>query len=347
MSIEVQSNVPLAPHTTLRIGGFAKYFVVVKTEEELVDACIWANKKSVNTFVLGGGSNILISDNGFEGLVVLIDIKGREYEKGFDSNGVVVKVNSGELWDDFVEDLVSKGLSGAESLSGIPGKTGGAVVQNIGAYGHEISEIVEKVRFYDTEKEAFEECTGQECKFNYRQSIFKGDFNKIITSVWFGLHKNNEPDLKYKELTEKFAGPKPTVKQIRQAVLEIRKTKSMVVDPSDPNSVSAGSFFKNPVVQKEVFNKVKEKFPDAPNWPQKDGSVKLSAGWLIENSGLPRGYVYKNGKVGLSQKHALAIINKGGACASDVVEFSGFIQEKVKSTFGVKLELEVVFVGFD
>ncbi|MFA5776326.1 MAG: UDP-N-acetylmuramate dehydrogenase [Patescibacteria group bacterium] len=345
MSFEVQQNVLLAPYTTLKIGGLAKYFSVVKTEGELVEACDWAKKESQKIFILGGGSNVLVSDEGFKGLVVLVDIKGRSYRQENDRQEIMADIKAGELWDDLVLESVNKGYSGAECLSGIPGKVGASVVQNIGAYGQEVREIIEKVRFYDTRKQEFGEYSKEECGFEYRGSIFKGRSNRIVTSVQFKLSANKEPCLRYKELMKKFSDSRPTLKQVREVVLELRKSKSMLIDPNDPNSISAGSFFNNPVVADDIFEKIKEKYPDAPNWPQGNGSIKLSAGWLIEESGLPKGFIYKDGKVGLSQKHALAIINRGGARASDVYKFAEFIKKSVFDIFGVKLQPEVLFIG--
>lgn len=346
MLLEVQKHVPLASYTTLKIGGLARYFVVVKTENELIEACDWAKKELQKIFILGGGSNVLISDAGFDGLVILVDIKGHTFEHGENRYEIIADVKAGEIWDDFVLESVSKGYIGTECLSGIPGKVGGSIVQNIGAYGQEICEIVEKVRFYDIEKRDFGEYSNTGCQFGYRQSVFKGDFSKIVVSAQFKLKIGIEAVIKYKELVEKLGDVQPSPSQVREAVLELRKSKSMLVDASDPNSVSAGSFFKNPVVTNDGFKKIREQYPDAPSWVQKDGSIKLSAGWLIEKSGFPRGFIYKEGKVGLSQKHALAIINRGGARASDVYEFSEFIKKRVFDTFGVKLQLEVIFIGF-
>lgn len=337
MPPEICQNVSLASHTTLKVGGPARYFAVVKTEKQLAEVCDWAKSKSQKILVLGGGSNILVSDAGFDGLVISIDIKGRTYEKQNDgSQDIFAKVAAGELWDDFVSEAVEKGFQGVECMSGIPGKVGGSVVQNIGAYGQEISRVVCKVRFYDVERREFGECLGNDCDFNYRESTFKNKSDRIITSVLFKLRAGGESD--------KFVDQKPTLEQIRAGVLELRRSKSMLVDPTDPNSVSAGSFFKNPIVSSKVFSEIIQKYPDMPNWPQKDGLIKLSAGWLIERSGLPKGFVYKSGKVGLSQKHTLVIINRGGASASDVNRFSKYIQKRVQDFFGVKLESEVVYV---
>lgn len=346
MPLEVQNNVPLSLYTTLKVGGLATYFTVISTENELVEACNLAEDKSLKIFALGGGSNVLISDEGFDGLVVLMDIKGRMFTESGTKGDVIAEIKAGEVWDDFVLDSVSRGFGGVECLSGTPGKVGASAVQNIGAYGQEVSDVVEKVRYYDLESRNFEECQKGNCYFGYRSSDFKNKTSRIITSVDYRLTTNKEVQLKYKELKERFNDNKPTVKQVRDAVLELRKLKSMLIDRSDPDSVSAGSFFKNPVVTEDVFAKILDKYPDTPNWPQKNGLIKLSAARLIENAGMPKGFIYKDGKVGLSQKHALAIINRGGARASDILEFSEYIVSRVRNEFGVKLEPEVVFVGF-
>jgi len=345
MSFEIKQDVPLAPYTTLRIGGLARYFVSVKTEDKLVEACNWAKEKSQKVFVLGGGSNVLISDEGFDGLVILVDIKGRSYVEDIDRQEIVADIKAGEVWDDFVLESVNKGYYGVECLSGIPGRVGASIVQNIGAYGQEVCEVVERVRYYDIEAQKFREYSNIYCSFDYRASIFKGKSDKVVTAVRFKLSTTGRPAIKNKGLADKLVDKIPTPGAVREAVLELRRSNSMLVDPKDPNSVSAGSFFKNPVITGANFEKIKEKYPDAPNWPQEDGLTKLSAGWLIEKSGLPKGFVYSNGKVRLSQKHALAIINRGSAKAADVYEFAKYIQQEVQSVFGVKLEPEVVYVG--
>ncbi len=346
MEMKVYESVPLAPLTSLRVGGVARYFVSAKSEANLKEAVAWAEAKHQPIFILGGGSNILISDRGFNGLVIFMDIKGRHYMA--DTSGdILATVGAGESWDDLVEETVKNNYAGVECLSGIPGKVGASAVGNIGAYGQEVSETISKVRFYSTIGRCFETYSKDQCEFSYRESVFKKSKDIIVTSVTFKLRKDGEPTLKYKELADIFVGQKPTLSQVREATLIIRSSKSMLLDKNDPNSVSAGSFFKNPVVSKAIFEVIKEKHEEVPNWLQSDGKVKLSAGWLIEKSGFPKGYIYKDGKVGLSQKHALAIINRGGASASDAMEFSKVIQEKVLSSFGVNLEPEVVFIGFD
>lgn len=346
MSIKIVERIPLAEFTSLKIGGVAKYFASIESEAGLVEAVAWAKDKHQLLFVVGGGSNVLISDRGFDGLVVAINIKGRDYK--IDSSGqVFATIGAGENWDDFVEETVKKNYAGVECLSGIPGKVGASAVGNIGAYGQEVSETISEVKFYDTSKKCFETYSKEQCDFSYRDSVFKKSKDKIVTSVTFRLKESGEPSLKYKELIEKFAGQKPTLTQIREAVLGLRASKSMLLDKNDPNSVSAGSFFKNPIVDQIAFERIKSGYEEVPNWLQPDGKVKLSAGWLIEKSGFSKGYIYKDGKVGLSQKHALAIVNRGGASGNDVAEFSKAIQEKVQSSFGIKLEPEVVFVGFD
>jgi UDP-N-acetylmuramate dehydrogenase len=344
--MEVQTNVPLAPYTTLHIGGLARYFTVVTTEAELAQACNWCKQESLELFTLGGGSNVLISDSGYDGLVMLMAIKGRAYTPSTHQGQVLADIKAGESWDDFVCEAVTKGYVGMECLSGIPGKVGGSVVQNIGAYGQEVCEIVEQVTCYDTDRGEFSDYPTTACHFGYRQSSFKTDASKIVVSARFRLRVATESVVSYQELAAKFGSGKPTPAQVRQAVLALRKAKGMVVDSTDPNSVSAGSFFMNPFVPNTIFDTIKQTYPDVPHWPQPGGMTKLSAGWLIEKAGLPKGFIYQTGKVGLSQKHALAIINRGDAQASDVLALSELIKTSVFASFGVKLQPEVVCVGF-
>lgn len=339
----IKERVLLTPYTTLNIGGPARYFVEISDEAELKEACEWAEEQKLPVLTIGGGSNLLVADSGFDGLVILINSKGINIVAE-ESGEVYAEVSAGEVWDTFVEICVNKGYSGIECLSGIPGKVGGAVVQNIGAYGHEISESVVSVRFYDKEKREYVNCSKEGCGFAYRESLFKRNSDAIVASVKLRLAAS-VPVIMHKELQEKLPNGF-SLKDVRQAVLDLRRSKSMVYDHSDPNSISAGSFFKNPVVSKNCSESILLKYPQAPNWPQSKGSVKLSAGWLIENSGFPKGYCLPDGRAGLSQKHTLAIINRGGATAEDVIMLSDAIKKGVLNHFDVELIPEVVFAGF-
>lgn len=290
-------------------------------------------------FVLGGGSNVLISDEGFKGLVIHINIGGIIFNKD------LVYAGAGVNWDNFVGQCVNNNFYGLEALSGIPGTVGGAVVQNAGAYGGETKDTLYKVEIYDTQKDDFLEVDNAYCQFGYRSSIFKGSLEKIVVGAFFA--KRDKVFSENKEVIErlKLKGENINSINIRNAVLELRKEKSTIYDLSDPNSISAGCFFKNPVVGKDFFDNLLQLYPDIPYWLV-NGQVKLSAGWLVEKSGFPKGFVYKEGKVGLSEKHALVIVNKGNATALDIVEFVKMIQQKTYEKFKIYLETEVLLVGF-
>lgn len=339
MNINILANVSLAPFTTFRIGGPARFFVSVKSKDELREAFLWAKENHLPVFVLGGGSNVLISDDGFKGLVIHMNIGGIIFDKDF------VYAGAGVNWDSFVSECVQNDFWGLEPLSGIPGTLGGAVVQNAGAYGSEVKDVVYKVEVYDVQKDKFYEMESYDCQFAYRSSLFKGLLEKIVVGASFA--KKNKVGSENKEVMEKLKsmGESVSSKNFRNAVLEIRKEKSTIYNLSDPNSISAGCFFKNPIVSKDFFDNLLQLYPDIPYWLV-NGQIKLSAGWLVEKSGFPRGFVYKEGKVGLSEKHALVIVNKGNAKALDIVEFVRLIQQKVYEKFKIYLEPEVLLVGF-
>lgn len=339
MSLNISEGVLLAPFTTFKIGGPAKYFVSIGSKEELRSAYLWAKERTLPVFVLGGGSNILISDEGFNGLVIHMGIKGVSFNDGF------VYAGAGVDWDDFVKTCVENNFCGLEALSGIPGTVGGAVVQNAGAYGSEVKDVAYKVEVYDTQKDEFYEVKADSCQFAYRSSVFKNSLNKIVVGAFFA--RKDKVETENKEVLEKLKsrGDEVSSKNIRRVVLEIRKEKSMLYNPLDPNSIGAGCLFTHPIISTDKFELLIKNYPQMPYW-NCEGGVKLSAGWLVEQSGFPRGYVYKEGKVGLSQKHALVIVNKGNAKAQDVVEFYKLIQQKVWEVFEVSLEPEIVLVGF-
>jgi UDP-N-acetylmuramate dehydrogenase len=343
--ISLRENVPLAPLTTLKIGGEARLFVRTETEEQVVEAFKFAEKNEIDVFILGGGSNVLIADEGFDGLVLHIALKGIEFK------GNVAEVKAGEDWDRFVAIAVGKNLAGVECLSGIPGFTGGTPVQNVGAYGQEVSETITRVRVFDRKSGEILELTNADCKFAYRSSIFntKEKNRFIVLSVTFKLNDNGEPKIVYKDLREFFGERAPNLRETREAVLQIRRAKSMVIEDGDPNSKSAGSFFKNPVVSKSKFHEITEiaeslGFSNVPNFPFDDQSVKIPAAWLIERSGFQKGFV--RGNAGLSTNHTLALINLGNSTAQEIIELKNEIQDAVKRKFGIELAPEPVFVGF-
>lgn len=343
--LKIQKNVPLAEFTTFKIGGKARFFVRAKSENEIIEALVFAELNDFEVFILGGGSNILISDAGFDGLVLQVALKGISIvaeKDGF----IYVTAKAGEDWDEFVGFCVKNDLSGIECLSGIPGFVGGTPVQNVGAYGQEVSETIEIVRVFDRKSKEILELSNKDCKFSYRTSVFntteKNRF--VVLAVTYALKQNGEPKIIYKDLQTIFGERKPTIQETREAVIKIRSDKSMVIDPKDINTKSAGSFFKNPVVSKKKYAEMCGSFGGSiPFYEIDTENVKIPAAWLIEKSGFPKGYV--KGKVGLSTKHTLAIVNLDNASANDVLSIKEEIQHQVKKQFGVELKPEPVFVG--
>jgi UDP-N-acetylmuramate dehydrogenase len=351
----LSENVPLAPLTTLGIGGPARFFAECASGETLAAGVKWARDEGLPLFVLGGGSNIVIDDSGFSGLVLRISIRGIEI--ALEGQQVIITAGAGEDWDSLVAYCAGRNFAGFECLSGIPGRVGATPIQNVGAYGQETSETLVSVEALDLATGKVVEIRAEECGFGYRLSRFKArDRNRfIITRVTYRLVANGKPAVRYAELQKYFAengASDPTTEQVREAVLAIRRRKAMVIDPGDMDSRSVGSFFVNPVVTEEEFQKIKSrasnhmaKGEDMPAFPSSGGRVKLSAAWLIERAGFHRGYVH--GNVGTSTKHALAIINRGGGAAREVVELKEQIQSRVLDTFGVALTPEPIFVGFE
>lgn len=340
-SFNLHENVPLAPLTTLKIGGTARYFIVAGTEAQLHDAIAFAEQESLNVFILGGGSNVLIADQGFNGLVVQIGLRG--ISRTADQS--IVTAGAGEDWDQFVSYCVENCLAGVECLSGIPGFVGGTPVQNVGAYGQEVSETIASVRCFDRRTKQFTSLSNADCRFEYRTSIFNSTERDhyIVAAVTYSLRKNGEPKVVYKDLIEHFAGRHPALAEVRNAVLEIRRAKSMVIDAADPDSKSAGSFFKNPVIEKDTLEKIRSIHENIPSFAFGD-KVKIPAAWLIENSGFGKGFSL--GNAGISTKHTLALINRGGASSEDMLRLKAEIQKRVKEEFGIELQPEPVFVGF-
>lgn len=352
--INIQKDVPLAPLTTFKIGGKARFFVRAESEDEVIQAFNFIKKNDFEIFVLGGGSNVLISDNGFDGLVLQIGLKGISMIQNNDEI-VKIKAEAGEDWDEFVEFCVNKNLAGLECLSGIPGFVGGTPIQNVGAYGQEVSETIISVRVFDRKSKEILEFSNTECQFEYRQSIFntKEQDRFIVLSVTYALKQDGEPKIVYKDLQNYFGDKKPTLKETREAVLKIRSAKSMVIDENDINSQSAGSFFKNPIISFEKFEEIKEsiirksligKDEEIPFFKIDEKRIKIPAAWIIEKSGFHKGF--EMGNAGLSSNHTLAIINRGNANADEVLQLMNEIQTKVKVNFNVPLKPEPIFIGF-
>lgn len=349
VTLAPRENVPLAPLTTLGVGGPARFFFEAQSAYAVMDAVKWAQEHKLPLFVLGGGSNLLVSDRGFPGLVLQIKLQGvLELTPG------TFLVAAGENWDAFVARAITADCAGIECLSGIPGTVGGTPVQNVGAYGQEVSETIFKVSAVRTDDGSCHELAAADCGFAYRQSRFntveRGRW--IITDVLFRLRQQQPPKIAYRDLKEYFASrdiSHPTLQQARDAVREIRRSKAMLIVPGDDDARSAGSFFKNPVLADDDYQRLvtiaEQRGDKVPAYPAEGQSHKVPAAWLVEHAGFAKGYA--RGPVGISHKHALAIVNRGGATAADVIALKNEIQQRVRDTFGIELSPEPVMVGFD
>lgn len=344
--IKIAQNVSLAPLTTLGVGGPARFFAECGTESEVFAAVDFAENHGLGLFALGGGSNLLVADTGFDGLVARIDLRGIVKHESV-NNEVFIDVAAGEDWDAFVAIAVENDLAGIECMSGIPGKVGGTPVQNVGAYGQEVAETIVKVRCLDRRTKRIVELSNDECGFSYRKSIFNSVARDryIVLSVTFRLTPGGEPQLKYEELIDHFHGTTTTISDVREAVISIRRRKSMIIESGDPNSRSAGSFFKNPIVSDEAYRSLaKENDVIVPHFAAGMAQVKIPAAWLIEQAGFQKGF--RLGNAGISSNHSLAIINRGGASADEIVGLVKSIQSEVFKKFGIDLHPEPVFLGF-
>jgi UDP-N-acetylmuramate dehydrogenase len=346
--MEFLEDVPLAPYTTFKIGGPARWFAEATSEAEILEAVSFARERGAPLFVLGGGSNVLVSDSGFAGLLLRICLRGiREH---FDDDTLVLQVEAGENWDRLVSHAVSVDCAGIECLAGIPGTAGGTPIQNVGAHGQEVSERIVAVRALNLQSGSFVEMTAAECRFGYRQSIFntsaKGQF--IVTRVDYALIAGGAPTLSYADLQRHFegGGQVPSLAKVADAVRQIRRSKGMYLVEGDPDCASAGSFFKNPVVDRSELERIAAAVPPAtkiPQFPAEDGKVKLAAAWLVEQAGFSKGY--GNGRVGISSRHTLALINRGGASAAEVLALSEEIVAGVEKKFGIWLRREPVLLS--
>lgn len=349
---DLRENVPLAAFTTFGIGGPARYFVEAKNEAEIIRAFEFANDNSLDIFVLGGGSNILVSDAGINALVIHIATKGIR-ATGTDNGGRrLVTAAAGEDWDVFVQYCVENDLAGVECLSGIPGLVGGTPIQNVGAYGQEVSETIVSVRCFDRSSGGVLELSNIECGFSYRKSIFNSTHKErfIVLEVTYALVPNGPPKLVYRDLKKIFSEEeKVSLAETREEVLRIRRMKSMVIDPDDPNSRSAGSFFKNPEMTVAAFAELASRAErlavgEPPQFLINENTIKVPAAWIIENSGISKGF--RIGNAAVSANHALALVNLGGAAAADILDLKERIQTNVLETFGVELFPEPDFIGF-
>ncbi len=347
--IDIRENVRLAPYTTLQVGGDARYFAEPENEDAVIEALRWAQQRALPVFVLGGGSNLLVSDTGFDGLVMHICIRGVEAQ---DVGGQrIYAAGAGVEWDTLVAQAVVGNCAGVECLSGIPGTVGGTPVQNVGAYGQEVSATIVRVHGIEVSICKRIEFDHAACDFHYRQSRFNGaDLGRyILTRVDFALHPGGTPKIAYADLKRHFdhLSPRhhPSLSEVREAVLAIRRAKGMVLDENDLDSRSAGSFFKNPVVDHAAFERItRGSAVPVPHFDAGAEMIKLPAAWLIEQAGVSRGFTL--GPVSISSKHTLALINRGGASAADVLRMKSFVQRRVHERFGVDLLPEPVMLGF-
>ncbi len=349
----MEENKPLAPFTTFGIGGPARWFAEAGSEDDITEAETWTREHGAPLFVLGGGSNLLISDAGFSGLVLRVALRG--IAAADDAEQKIYSVAAGEDWDGFVERAVQDKCAGIECLAGIPGTVGGTPVQNVGAYGQEVASSIERVRAYDLRERAFVELDAAECGFAYRSSRFnstdRGRF--IVTRVDYRLTAGGAPTLRYADLQRAFADSSKaaSLADVAGAVRRIRQSKGMLLVEGDPNCRSVGSFFKNPVVTNERLQEIEAgigvqppRFPAGPD-PENVGRSKIPAAWLIEQSGFAKGYAL--GAAGVSSRHTLALINRGGATAAAIMALAAQIMEAVEAQFGIQLEMEPVLVGFE
>ena len=343
-------EVPLAPYTTFQIGGPARWFAEAASEDDIAAGFAFAAERKLPLFILGGGSNLLVSDSGFSGLVLRIALRGiRSTEE---SGRSIISAAAGEDWDGLVAYAVAAGLAGVECLSGIPGTVGGTPVQNVGAYGQEVSQTIVTVRAFDRKTLQFLDLAASDCGFSYRRSIFNSSQRDryVVSRVHYALRKDAPANFVYADVARYFAARNvtaPTLAEVREAVRSIRAQKGMLLMTGDADCRSAGSFFKNPVVSASVVDSLARDLrvdkQSIPAYPAPQGEVKLSAAWLIERAGFAKGYAL--GNAGISSRHTLALINRGGASASEVTALRDQVIAAVASRFAVRLEPEPVWLG--
>jgi len=343
-------DVPLAPYTTFQIGGPARWFAAAASEDDIAAGVAFAGERQLPLFVLGGGSNLLVSDAGFPGLVLHIALRGIASTQ--ENGRPMISAAAGEDWDGLVAYAVAANYAGVECLSGIPGTVGGTPVQNVGAYGQEVSQTIVTVRAFDRKTAQFVDLPASACGFSYRRSIFNSTQREryVVSRVDYTLNQNGPPNFVYADLARYFAardGASPTLAEVRDAVRTIRQQKGMLIVPGDADCRSAGSFFKNPVVPVTVLDSLAQELgvekKSIPAYPAQDGEVKLSAAWLIERAGYQKGYAL--GNAGISSRHTLALINRGGATAADVIALRDKLTDTIASRFAIRLEPEPVWLS--
>ncbi len=349
--VAIQEQIPLKDFTTIKLGGAARYFCSCTDIDQIKEALSFVQKKSFRSEIISGGSNIIFMDSGFDGVVIKIDLMGISFNE--EGSTVLAVVQAGENWESFVRTSVQKGYGGIECLSGIPGSVGATPIQNVGAYGQEVQDTIEYVQMIDRRSMEVLRFENIDCGFSYRQSRFKSlDRGKyIVTEVAFRLTKNGRPVIRYPELQKQIdvnteflqlSEGRESLEAVRNVVISLRKKKSMIIDPNDPNSRSVGSFFLNPIVTKEKFAEVEEYWKNSdhpskiPVYPFME-NMKIPAAWLIEQSGFAKGY--KINGVGISENHSLALVNYHGTTES-LLELAEAIKSAVEKTFSIRLELE-------
>lgn len=338
----MSTHVSLADYTTLRIGGSADKFIEVSTEDDLITAVRDADAAGEPVLLLSGGSNVVIGDDGFRGTVVKIATSGIRVDADMCS-GAMVRIAAGEDWDGVVQRAIAEEWSGLESMSGIPGLAGSTPVQNVGAYGHEVAETVASVRVWDRVAGKVETIFAGDCGFSYRNSRFKADPSRyVVLEVTFQLTLGDlSAPVGYAELARVLdveTGSRAPMAEVREAVLTLRRSKGMVLDPADHDTWSAGSFFTNPILDTPA-----EVPAGAPQWPQPDGRVKTSAAWLIEHAGVSKGFTIGNAAV--STKHTLALTNRGQATAKELLTLATHVRTQVQQSFNITLINEPVLVN--
>ena len=351
-----EHDVPLSTLTTMRVGGPAARLVTVETIDELVDAVREVDDADEPLLVLSGGSNLVVSDDGFEGTVVHVATSGITPESADQCGGAMVRVAAGEVWDDVVARAVSESWAGVEALSGIPGRTGATPIQNVGAYGQDISQTVAQVRTWDREEQSVRTFANADCAFTYRHSRFKGNARYVVLDVLFQFEVADlSRPVAYAALAKGLdvqLGTRVPLGDARDAVLEQRRARGMVLDDADPDTWSCGSFFTNPILSRQQFDDLVERVgerlgwegPTPPRFPESDGRLKTSAAWLIEHAGFGKGFGLP-APAALSTKHTLAVTNRGGATAGDVVALARQVRDGVQDAFGVTLVNEPVLLG--
>ncbi len=349
-ALNIEQGKALAPLTTLQVGGAAQYFVECEKRAQVLDALAFADDKGLGVTILGGGSNVVIADRGIEGLVIKINTRGIAETRADDT--LIVNAEAGENWDALVQHVVNEGYAGVECLSGIPGLVGATPIQNVGAYGQEVAQTIGTVDVFDRLTKQSVTMRAQACAFSYRDSVFKRQRDRyVVLGVTFRLTRACSVPT-YKELNQRLSerGLEITAPNVRQTVIELRRAKSMIVDAADNNHRSVGSFFLNPNLTKEAFSALEARVlqqnkqaDEMPRFANADGTVKVLAAWLIENAGIKKGF--QDGRVGISTRHSLAIVNLGGANAEDIVRLAKHVRSRVWDVFGVNLAVEPTLIN--